>query len=258
MTLSAQDNELAHLSDEFQDAKSLQNWTSFHESEGWPNHILKANINTSSEGNFHLEPQVGFWYGEVHCGPFYFKEVRGDFTVTTKVKASGRNTETPLKSFSLAGLMVRSPRPTGISKTKKGYENWLFISTGYAKGKHQPQFETKQTINGKSKLKIFPAKTGWVEIAISRKGNRFLLYVKEDQGWSILREITHPNMGETLQVGMIAYTDFNSSMKRRYVFKRTALNTTVYTDGEPDLIARFDYLRVYRQEEDLIGVLEVN
>ncbi|MEM8898755.1 MAG: DUF1349 domain-containing protein [Bacteroidota bacterium] len=252
MTTAAQQNDLESLSDEFDQAESMENWTSFHESEGWPNHALKANIDTDSEGNFHLEPNTGFWYGEVHCGPYYFKQVEGDFTVTTRVKASGKNTEVPQKLFSLAGLMIRSPRQEGVAKTDKGHENWLFLSTGYAKGKNQAQFETKLTIKGKSKLKILPAPEGWVEIAIRREGDQFTMYVNKEGKWEVLRTLTHPNMSERLQVGMIAYTDFNAKMKRRYIFSRSSLNTTVFTDGEPDLIARFEYIRFFRSEAKVL------
>ena len=252
MTVAAQKNDLESLSDEFDKAESINNWTSFHESEDWPNHELAVSINTDSKGSFHLEPNTGFWYGEVHCGPYYFKEVEGDFTVTTKVRASGRDTNVPEKLFSLAGLMVRSPRPEGVAKTEKGHENWLFLSTGYAKGKNRAQFETKLTIKGKSKLKILLAPEGWVEIAITRERDQFTLCVKKNGKWEVLRTLTHPNMQEKLQVGMIAYTDFNAKMKRRYVFSRSSLNTTVFTDGEPDLIARFDYIRFFRNESQVL------
>ncbi|MEM7515160.1 MAG: DUF1349 domain-containing protein, partial [Bacteroidota bacterium] len=236
----------------FDKAESISNWTSFHESEDWPDHSLKVNIDTDSKENFHLEPNTGFWYGEVHCGPYYFKEVEGDFTVTTRVKASGRYTSVPQKLFSLAGLMIRSPRPGGVAKTEKGHENWLFLSTGYAKGKNQAQFETKLTIKGKSKLKILPAPEGWVEMAITREGEQFTLSVKKNGEWEVLRTLTHPNMQGRLQVGMIAYTDFNAKMKWRYIFSRASLNTTVFTDGDPDLIARFDYIRFFRNEAELL------
>lgn len=246
---------LNQYNDEFDNAHSLKNWKLFHEQENWPNHILKLDINKSSEGAMHLEPQVGFWYGEVHGGPFIFKEIEGNFTVTTRIKVNGRQSETPEQLFSLAGLMIRSPRNQGISKTISKQENWLFISTGFAektKGVPPgPQFETKVTINSKSNLKIYPAPKGWVDIAISRVGNTFYLLNKDATNtWQCIREVSNPNMKDQLQVGFIAYTDFNNRMKMRYLLKRKKLNTTVYKDGTPDVIARIEYFRVYGHNQD--------
>lgn len=242
--LNAQD-DLSLSNDEFNDAASFQNWTSFHESEGWPNHALKADINTTSTGHFYLEPNTGFWYGEVHCGPYYFKKVKGDFTVTTRVKVTGRETSSPQQLFSLAGLMIRSPRPELVSKEEKKQENWLFLTTGYAKAKKpSPQFETKVTINSKSELIIYPAKSGWIELAVTRVQNQFVLsYRYEEDNWTYLRKIEHPNMQEEVQVGFLSYTDFNGKMKRRYVFSKKKLNTSIYEDGNPDVKAYFDYIR---------------
>jgi len=245
--ISAQ--SLKNFNDEF-DHNSLSHWKSFHESEGWPNFVKQVDVNTTIPGSFYLEPQVGFWYGEVHAGPYYFKELpKGDFTVVTRIKVEGRNTPTPLQSFSLAGLMIRAKRPEGIDKAAKGHENWLFMSNGYAKGKKGHQFETKVTINGKSKLKIYPAQSGWVELGISRVGTTFKMAYKKDGQWITVRTVENANMNEALQVGFIAYTDFNGKMKRRYVFGRKKLNTIVYKDGTPDVKASFDYIRFYTPKE---------
>ncbi|OJJ14595.1 hypothetical protein BKI52_41920 [marine bacterium AO1-C] len=245
--ISAQ--SLKSFNDEF-DSNLLNHWKSFHESEGWPNFVKKVDVNITTPGSFYLEPQVGFWYGEVHAGPYYFKELpKGDFTVITRIKVEGRNTLSPVQSFSLAGLMIRAPRPIEVEKTAKGHENWLFTSTGYAKGKKEPQFETKVTVNGKSRLKIYPAQSGWVELGISRVGTTFKMAYKKDGRWITVRTVENTNMGAELQVGFIAYTDFNGKMKRRYVFGRKKLNTTVYQDGTPDVKASFDYIRFYSPKE---------
>ncbi len=245
--ISAQ--SLNSLNDEF-DQNSLTHWKSFHESEGWPNFVKQVDVNATKPGSFYLEPQIGFWYGEVHAGPYYFKELpKGDFTVVTRVKVEGYNTVSPVQYFSLAGLMIRAPRPQEVKKTAKGHENWLFMSTGYAKGKKAPQFETKVTINGKSKLKIDPAQSGWVELGISRVGTTFQMAYKKEGKWITVRTVTNPHMDGVLQVGFIAYTDFNGKMKRRYVFGRKKLNTTVYKDGKPDVKASFDYIRFYTPNE---------
>ena len=242
------------LNDEFTDSQSLENWKLFHEEEGWPNHILKLDINQSTPNALHLEPQTGFWFGEVHCGPFLYKPIKGNFTIVTRIQVNGKKGAVPEKSFSLAGLMIRSPRPDRLPKTQSRQENWLFLSTGFAKKTKGippgPQFETKVTINSKSNLKIYPAPKGWIEISISRVGDTFYLMYKDAlDSWQCIRKVTNPEMKDELQVGLIAYTDFNNKMKRRYLFARKKLNTTVYQDGQPDLIAKVDYFRVYRHNQ---------
>ncbi|MDL5047812.1 DUF1349 domain-containing protein [Oscillatoria amoena NRMC-F 0135] len=248
--------EISALNDNFTDTSSLKNWQAFHQSEGWPDHSLKTTIDTSQGGGFVIEPSSGFWYGEVHSGPYYYKSVSGNFTIYTKVKAEGRNSTTPIRQFSLAGLMLRSPRPTDAAPFDKKKENWLFISTGYAKGKHQPQFETKYTVNSKSKLIIYPvAQSGWVEIAITRVGNKFIqAYKNPGANWKILRVIEHPQMTDTLQAGMLAYTDFEH-IKRFYLFNKKKLNTYVFLNGKPDLKAQFDCILFSRPDEKIAALL---
>ena len=247
MSLHAQD--LREFNDDFT-TNTLQHWKSFHQQEGWPDFAKEVHVNANNSGVFYLEPEVGFWYGEIHAGPYYFKELpKGDFTVVTKVKVEGRNTSTPSRSFSLAGLMLRAKRPVNVAKTVKGHENWLFMSTGYAKGKNRPQFETKVTVNGKSKLKIYPATAGWVELAIMKQGSTFKLGYKKEGTWTVVRTIENAQMNTGLQVGFIAYTDFNGKMKRRYIFNRERLNNEVFKDGQPDVKASFDYIKFYSTEE---------
>ena len=247
MALQAQ--ELREFNDDFK-TNSLEQWKSFHQQEGWPSFVKEIHVNKDYPGIFYLEPEVGFWYGEIHAGPYYFKELpKGDFTVVTKVKVEGRNTATPTRPFSLAGLMLRAKRPALVAKTDTGHENWLFMSTGYAKGKNRPQFETKVTINGKSKLKIYPATAGWVELGIMKRGSTFTLAYKKDGIWTVVRSVENDQMDKELQVGFIAYTDFNGKMKRRYLFNRERLNQEVFKDGQPDVKASFDYITFYDTEE---------
>ena len=247
--------QTSKLDDEFDDPLSINEWKLFHQEEAWPNHVLKLDIDSSTAGCLHVEPEVGFWYGEVHCGPYLYREIEGDFTAVTSIKVSGKTSEVPLRLFSLAGLMVRSPRPVDTSKDDKNQENWLFLTTGFAKKTKSapvgPQFETKVTINSNSSLEIFTAPQGWIEMAISRIGSVFYLSYRADDGsWVCLREIAHPHMATQTQIGFIAYTDFNNKMKRRYLMSRKKLNTTVYKDGKPDLVARAEYFRITKPKQE--------
>lgn len=250
-TMKAQDNDLATLNDEFDHASSIKEWTAHHETEGWPDFTHKQEIR-ETESVFYIEPKTTGWYGNFHRGPFHYKEVTGNFTLITRIKVTGLNTPSPRRGFSLAGLMVRAPRPQNVSKHAKGHENWMFLSTGSAKKKGKPEFESKNTVNGKSKLKVLPARNGWVELALSRVDSTFYqLYRYEGtQEWKLLRTITRPDMPETLQAGMLAYTDFWPLLKW-FIFGSAKKFNTQPLEGKPDLIARYDYVRFYRLPEKL-------
>lgn len=245
----AQNEEIGNLNDDFTSKTTLSKWLTHHETEGWPDFTDKVEIN-EEEGVFHIEPNTTGWYGDFHRGPFYFKTIRGDFTVKTRIKVTGKNTTSPKRGYSLAGLMVRSPRPN-VAKDKKGVENWLFLSTGSAKKKGQAEFETKNTVNGKSKLKVFEGKSGWITLAISRIGNTFYQFYNYDNAkeWVLLRVMERPEMPEEVQVGMLAYSDF-WSLFTWFLFKnRKKFNTKAKT-GKPDLIAKFDFIHFKRPKTD--------
>ena len=237
--------DLSHLNDDFSNPNSISNWKSHHQTEGWPGFISKSEISDQSN-TWLIEPQSSGWFGEFHRGPYYYKEVSGDFTVITRVKVTGYETQSPTSSYSLAGLMVRAARPIDADKNAKGHENWMFLSTGAATKKDVPQFESKNTAKGKSKLKVFPAKTGWIELAISRKGNQFYQSYRYDgdTAWVLLRVVERNDMPETLQVGILAYSDF-WSVARKYFFNRQKFNT-VEVNGKPDVKAEFDYVKFIR------------
>lgn len=245
----AQQDTLSHLDDDFNNAVTLKNWLTHHETEGWPDFTIKKEI-LEQESVFYLEPATSGWYGEFHRSPFYFKLVSGNFTVITKVKATGLNTLSPTRGYSLAGLMVRSSRPVDVSKDKKGYENWMFLSTGSATKKGKPQFESKNTVKGKSKLKVFPSKQGWVYLSISRIGNKYFQCYKYEgeTTWTLLRVLDRPDFPNELQIGMLAYTDFWPLFKW-FLFKNTKKFNTQPLKGKPDLIAKFDFVKFRRPND---------
>nr|WP_319265039.1 DUF1349 domain-containing protein [uncultured Draconibacterium sp.] len=243
-------NDLSLLNDEFDDARSLAQWEMHHKAENWPSFTEDLSI-IEARKNLKIVPQSSGWYGEYHRGPFLFKEIEGNFTVITKVKATGKTSESPRRSYSLAGLMVRNARPSNKTNNEKGHENWMFLSTGSATKKGKPQLETKNTINGKSKLKIFPIGQGWVNIAISRIGNTFYQSYRlaTETNWTLLRVIHRPDIGKKVQVGLLAYTDFwNVAFKTKFNYKK--FNTTPIK-GKPDLIGYFEYVHFFRIDKDM-------
>lgn len=240
-----QQNDLAILNDEFTEALSLREWQTHHGTENFPSFVERVKI-IEEEGVFLIQPQSSGWYGEFHRGPYYFKEVAGNFTVTTRVHVTGKKEDVPESSYSLAGLMVRQKRPGHIDRHEKGHENWLFLSAGSATKKGKPQLESKNTVRGKSKLKVFSGKPGWVHVAISRIGDMFYQSFRydDDINWTLIRAVHRPDFQSTVQVGMLAYTDFwRVAIK---VFLNRSWFNTRPIQGRPDLVARYDYVRFYR------------
>ena len=88
---------------------------------------------------------------------------------------------------------------------------------------------------------------GFADPSGFRRGATFLLLRRfEGEAWVLARREEKPDMPATLQVGPIAYTDWNSS-RSYFVFNRVrAYNNRVITRGEPDLVARFDWIRFRR------------
>ncbi len=239
-------DDLAALGDEFDDPASLARWSRVDRTEGWPDQIKRLEI---SAGNLHLEPHTSFWFGDFHA-PFLYKQVTGDFIVTTRVEVTGANDPVPAQAYSLAGLLVRAPHPETAAAWVRGTENWLFITAGSGDGEHVPQYETKNTVDSASRLELTPRPPGPTELRISREGARFTLLRRVDGGeWVVLRRVDRPDLPDTLQVGVIAYTDFDTSrsyllLGRARAYHRDAAE--IARRGVPDLIARFDHVHFRR------------
>lgn len=104
-------NDLAPLTDKFESATTLAAWSRVHLVEQWNADQLETfDINTTRAGRMVMMPYVTSWY-ENYRGPLAFQEVTGDFVITTELRATGRDgTSVPQSQYSLAGIMVRTPR----------------------------------------------------------------------------------------------------------------------------------------------------
>ena len=227
----------ASIGDEFDNADTLATWTSFEAAHGWPDHLRSAKV---VDGVLEIEPWTSGWYAEFHA-PFLHREVSGDFLVTARIAANGLDGETPTSTWSLAGLMVREPRAVAPATWEPRAENWLFITTGVADRIDVPVYESKTTVNSRSNLKLRPAPTGWVEVGIARLGPSFILLVREDGRWRVHERFFRMDLPRTVQVGLVAYTDWDSAGELQSDPHR--FNTTVMKHGKPDLKARVDWVR---------------
>ena len=239
--VEAEDN-LTELSDEFNDSTTLSNWLMLTDSEGWWDMLKTADIDTTSAGHLYIEPDTSGWYAEFH-GAYLYKEVTGDFVVTTKLWAKGKESDIATAAWSLTGLMARTQREGTPETWEPGQENWVFITTGVADDVTRPVFETKTTVNSASTLRLHPTQSGWVELAMARIGANFVMLARyEGEAWKIKARFTREDMPETLQVGLNAYTDwFSRDTEDPVIF-----NNVQTTDGNPDLIVLVDYIRFHR------------
>ncbi|HEY7094870.1 MAG TPA: hypothetical protein VH393_16935, partial [Ktedonobacterales bacterium] len=241
-------DDLTPLSDEFDQAGTLAQWKDLATVEKFPSKAPRLDINTTSPGQLYIEPYTSTWF-EDYRGVFLYKEVTGDYMVTARVRSSGKTSDTPTSAFSLAGLMSRAPRNITMNSWTPHGENWLFIATGYGNGGIDgPQFETKTTTNSASDLWLTPSRSDWVNLRVLRVGEVFLMLYQFTGGlWTLSRCFDRPDLPQTLQVGVHAYTDWNT-ITTRYPDDPAGFNRTTLTgpDTHPDLIVRDDYVRFQR------------
>ncbi|MBM4075310.1 MAG: hypothetical protein FJ267_06670 [Planctomycetes bacterium] len=117
--------------------------------------------------------------------------------------------------------MVRTPRPIGHgtsvwvagthSTAGNVGENYVYLSMGYKSGANRFRFEVKTTRNSESNLDVTPLgfSTNEVELRIARikSGVIALHRLNGESNWTVHRRCSRPNMPQTLQVGVVTYSD---------------------------------------------------
>ncbi|MGJ8673669.1 hypothetical protein [Rubritalea sp.] len=299
--------------DEFNSAVTRSAWQRLNDTEGWNADQLELwDLNpTYAPGHMVLAPHSSGWYMDLR-GVLVYKEITGDFIVTTRMRLSRRGINgllpnqagyvaqqgAPNREFSLAGIFVRNPRaivsaaPSPIpSETplwpaptngQPGHymtdwspdgDNYLFLSYGSAGSQGTWQYEVKTTTDGDSDLYFNnlgvpnnDENAQWITLQMIRVGNTIVVMRKHgDATWVIENRYTQnpvsayqqlPNFGNTLQIGITTYTDWNV-INTYYAGGDHALqfqhNYSVL-DGpssNPDLIAEVDYYRFQRPDPAL-------
>jgi len=238
-------DDLTALSDEFDDAASVAHWRSLWQTEGWgANQLQTRDINTTQPGRLVLVPRASTWYRDWR-GVLEYKEITGDFVVTTDVQPRRRSgAGAPQSSFSLAGIMVRGPRPEVSSPATwtPGGENYVFLSLGTGDNPGQFQFEVKTTLNSDSVLHLSPG-VPKARIQVARIGATFVMLRQNDGGpWIVHQRYTRTDFPSTAQVGLTTYTDWPTASQ----LEPLQHNQTVIPGGNPDLVAVFEYVRLAR------------
>ncbi len=239
----AQANDLESLNDEFNSSSSLSNWSRLINAEGYgDDRVDSSDVNQTRNGWFTLIPEASTWYRD-YIGELMFKEVSGDFIVSARVNASSRSGNgAPNASYSLGGIMMRAPRSFNSSSRPANQENHLFFSIGTGTALGTYQTETKDTVNSNSNLILSGVSSGEIEMKLLRLGNRVTVIARQPGGnWYVVRRHNRPDFPDTLQVGMIAYTDWSTvGALAPQDYNVSDLN------GNPDLIAQYDYVHFER------------
>lgn len=257
VALRAAGDDLTPLSDEFDDAGSLSQWRRIYQAEGWGNNALQQlDINTTRPGRLWMVPHTSSWYAEWR-GELTFKTVTGDFVITTDVEPRNRaGTGAPNSLYSLAGIMVRTPRTmTQPSQWTPGGQNYVFLSMGAANQPGSYQYEVKTTLNSSSTLYISNGAPSRATIQVARIGSHLLMLRRDAGGpWRVHQRYFRPDMPATLQAGLTVYTDWpvcetvGSAQQNVTVLTNGARlpNGGIVSGAQPDLSASFDYVRFAR------------
>jgi len=183
--------DLAALSDDF-DGPTLSGWQSM---EGEVHDGGHTTFSTG-DGELTVHTAQSTWFRTQHA--FYlWKQVSGDFVATVRLRVSGEEGAVPTANWSLAGLLVRSPRSTTQS------ENWLNFTVGRVGG--ASVVERKSTRASNSQLVLDEVPDGWIELRTVRIGPRFFLLRRSDgDRWRLHWEYQRPDLPRVLQVGVDA------------------------------------------------------
>jgi hypothetical protein len=252
--------QLSVLSDEFNRVCSIQDWNNVEEVEGWPqSHLEEYDINTSNEGQLTMIPWTTAWFDDYRSN-LLFKEVSGDFIFTLFVNSSNKALDgQPSSAFSLSGAMIRTP--TGMTDATNewttGNENYVFLSIGSANVTNVPKFEVKSTINSNSVLNYNPVSGLSTLIRLVKIGGAIIvLHQIPGESFVIRQRYDRSDMPDTLQVGMVTYTDWPKVNTYSYSFHNfNTLNSDLQNDPTPwqpfnaDLVGTFDFARF--EEVDL-------
>jgi hypothetical protein len=239
-------DDLSALSDEFDDPRTLKNWLRVYQTEKTgADQLAQFDIGESRKGSMTLVPHTSTWYQD-YRGVLVHKLIEGDFVATTRVHSTNRAGNGPPRvSFSLAGIMVRTPREVTPQTWRPGGENYIFLSLGAARDAGRFAFEVKTTIDSRSNLEITNAAGPDAEIRVARIDSGFVLLRKEPgRTWAVHRRYHRPDMPHRLQVGFTVYTDYATASQ----LPPERQNTEVIRGGNPDLRASFDYMRFARPQ----------
>jgi hypothetical protein len=231
---------LSELSDEFDAASPLSPWERVYDAELWNVDQLESfDIDTTVSGALTMVPYSSSW-SEDYRAPSFFHQVEGDFAVTLQVQVSSRaGAGAPNSVDSLAGLLIRSSRNDSPASWTAGNENHLSLTVGAADMVGTYQIANQNTESSISDISV---DSGWSkgELRAVRIDDAFIMMSRRHGGsWEIQKRYQRSDLPQNVQVGLVAYTDWDTISG----MDALTFNSSVVTSGNPDLVASFDFIR---------------
>lgn len=270
-----QNTRIDWLSDEFDDAYSLRYWTRHWQAENWPVDQLQylAIEAQTGSGVMVMRPHSSGWWQD-YRGELTFQRVSGDFVVSVQVRPRDRSGSGAPGStsgggvdseYSLGGVMLRAPRPdveADNANWRRGGERYVFLSMGSADQPGVYQFEDKTTraaLPGEptshSVRLISPAQTTTANLRLARIGAHVIALVQpaDPAGpWRVLRRFRRDDLPSTLQLGLVAYTDYAIVATCSFEQHNTQVLLTACNNpnwpADPDLLLQIEFFRLQRPQ----------
>jgi hypothetical protein len=160
-----------------------------------------------SGGSLRVQPTASgngnVWFADSE-GPLVYREITGDFEVTTIAHARDPNdvSQPPPPQFRLGGLLVRDPASSA------GDRNSVHVVVGGGDNANPVSVEDKTTDGSSSDFLFYPVASADVELRITRAGSLFGLYYRAVGGptWILTRSHDRPDLPATVHVGLMAYS----------------------------------------------------
>jgi len=238
-------DDLTALSDEFNGNELSADWTSFEPTFGWPDRTKTLDVGKTTPGALHVQPYDVAWVRDL-VGPFLFKTVEGDFDVRARVRVRGKDGPIPGGTWSLGGILARTPNGNTADSWQPRIENWQFITTGVGNNPGEPMTETKATYNSFSSLKLRPFGTGWVELRMVRVGMAFVVLAREGGGpWQVRDRFYRMEHRPRMQVGLHFYTS-SPDVPDTGPEDPQVINRTLNKEAKVDMLMDVDWIRYAR------------
>lgn len=172
----------------------------------WSLHNIGLIQYSLSGGALHMRPLPGtpIWFNDGE-GALIHRYVTGDFTATTRMRVESELTpgQPPPPQFRLGGLLARDP--TGGPGTR----NSVHVALGSGFSGAPIAVEDKTTVDSSSTFFMNPLADSTGHLRLRRAGSLFSLYhrpLAAGSAWTLVRAIDRPDLPETLQVGLMTYS----------------------------------------------------
>ncbi len=242
---------------------------------GWYEHLRGTHFSKNVTGNFVATAHVFVYSRQNPSGPLFPSIrlyslggilAREPRTITHAAPVPYRTDAVwPPQSFGSDWTPGDETWGNTSEVTGKG-ENYLFLSLGTAGNAGTRQFEIKTTRRSRSELYyssngVGGSREAWLQMV--RVGSTMVCLRRHSAVGPWIVENRYPNpdhafpqFGATLQVGVTAYTDFNSVTAYEAGGPQTQFHANyIAINGQPDLILDVDYLHLQRPDAELTEVV---